>query len=124
MCIASSVHGFDPGPDGSGQVFFAIIRENVGAFYQMGTVLVCNVLHVGQYNSPMAFGVAGIFMESIQFQFQSLGHGCAGFVVLVIVKDILAEKNITVDDDTLKAYIKSEVAKLRLVRGDEIGNKE
>ena len=39
-------------------------------------------------------------------------------------KKILAEKKITVDDDTLKAYIKSEVAKLRLVRGDEVGNKE
>lgn len=35
-------------------------------------------------------------------------------------KKILAEKNITVDDDELKAYIKSEVAKLRIMRGDEI----
>lgn len=33
-------------------------------------------------------------------------------------KKILAEKNITVDDDELKAYIKSEVAKLRIARGD------
>lgn len=39
-------------------------------------------------------------------------------------KKILAEKNITVDDDTLKAYIKSEVAKLRLVRGDDVITKE
>ena len=35
-------------------------------------------------------------------------------------KKILAEKNITVDDDELKAYIKSEVAKLRIMRGDDI----
>lgn len=35
-------------------------------------------------------------------------------------KKILAEKKITVDDDELKAYIKSEVAKLRINRGDEI----
>lgn len=35
-------------------------------------------------------------------------------------KKILADKNITVDDDELKAYIKSEVAKLRIARGDEI----
>jgi hypothetical protein len=35
-------------------------------------------------------------------------------------KKILAGKNITVDDDELKAYIKSEVAKLRIARGDEI----
>lgn len=35
-------------------------------------------------------------------------------------KKILAEKKITVDDDELKAYIKSEVAKLRITRGDEI----
>lgn len=35
-------------------------------------------------------------------------------------KKILAAKNITVDDDELKAYIKSEVAKLRIMRGDEI----
>lgn len=35
-------------------------------------------------------------------------------------KKILAEKNITVNDDELKAYIKSEVAKLRIERGDEI----
>lgn len=35
-------------------------------------------------------------------------------------KKILAEKKITVDDNELKAYIKSEVAKLRLARGDEI----
>lgn len=35
-------------------------------------------------------------------------------------KKILAEKRITVDDDELKAYIKSEVAKLRIARGDEI----
>lgn len=34
-------------------------------------------------------------------------------------KKILAEKNITVNDDELKAYIKSEVAKLRIMRGDE-----
>lgn len=33
-------------------------------------------------------------------------------------KKILAEKKITVDDDELKAYIKSEVAKLRIARGD------
>lgn len=35
-------------------------------------------------------------------------------------KKILAQNNITVNDDELKAYIKSEVAKLRLMRGDEI----
>ena len=35
-------------------------------------------------------------------------------------KKILAEKKIAVDDDELKAYIKSEVAKLRINRGDEI----
>lgn len=35
-------------------------------------------------------------------------------------KSILAKKNITVDDDELKAYIKSEVAKLRIARGDEL----
>ena len=35
-------------------------------------------------------------------------------------KKILAQKNLTVDDDELKAYIKSEVAKLRIMRGDEI----
>jgi alcohol dehydrogenase YqhD (iron-dependent ADH family) len=35
-------------------------------------------------------------------------------------KKILADKNIAVDDDELKAYIKSEVAKLRIMRGDEI----
>ena len=35
-------------------------------------------------------------------------------------KKILAEKKITVNDDELKAYIKSEVAKLRIMRGDEI----
>lgn len=35
-------------------------------------------------------------------------------------KKILAEKKITVNDDELKAYIKSEVAKLRIARGDEI----
>lgn len=39
-------------------------------------------------------------------------------------KKILAEKKITVDDDELKAYIKSEVAKLRIVRGDEIARIE
>ena len=39
-------------------------------------------------------------------------------------KKILAEKKITVDDDELKAYIKSEVAKLRIVRGDEIAHIE
>lgn len=39
-------------------------------------------------------------------------------------KKILADKNITIDDDTLKAYIKSEVARLRLARGDEIAVKE
>lgn len=33
-------------------------------------------------------------------------------------KKILAQRHITVDDDELKAYIKSEVAKLRLARGD------
>lgn len=35
-------------------------------------------------------------------------------------KKILAEKKITVDDDELKAYIKSKVAKLRIMRGDEL----
>lgn len=35
-------------------------------------------------------------------------------------KKILASKKITIDDDELKAYIKSEVAKLRIARGDEI----
>lgn len=35
-------------------------------------------------------------------------------------KKILAAKKITVDDDELKAYIKGEVAKLRIMRGDEI----
>lgn len=35
-------------------------------------------------------------------------------------KKILAENKITVNDDELKAYIKSEVAKLRIMRGDEI----
>lgn len=35
-------------------------------------------------------------------------------------KKILASKKITVDDDELKAYIKSEVAKLRIARGDVI----
>lgn len=35
-------------------------------------------------------------------------------------KKILAQKNITVDDDELKAYIKGEVAKLRITRGDRI----
>lgn len=35
-------------------------------------------------------------------------------------KKILADKHITVDDEELKAYIKSEVAKLRIMRGDEI----
>ena len=39
-------------------------------------------------------------------------------------KQILAEKKITVNDDELKAYIKSEVAKLRIIRGDEIVVKE
>lgn len=39
-------------------------------------------------------------------------------------KKILAEKKITVNDDELKAYIKSEVAKLRIVRGDEIARIE
>lgn len=33
-------------------------------------------------------------------------------------KKILAKKNITVDDDELKAYIKSEVAKFRINRGE------
>ena len=36
------------------------------------------------------------------------------------VKRILSENHLTVDDDELKAYIKSEVAKLRIARGDEI----
>jgi hypothetical protein len=35
-------------------------------------------------------------------------------------KKILAENKLAVDDDELKAYIKSEVAKLRIVRGDEL----
>lgn len=35
-------------------------------------------------------------------------------------KRILSENHLTVDDDELKAYIKSEVAKLRIARGDEI----
>ena len=35
-------------------------------------------------------------------------------------KKILAEHKIAVNDDELKAYIKSEVAKLRINRGDEI----
>lgn len=35
-------------------------------------------------------------------------------------KNILASKNITVDDDELKAYIKGEVARLRIARGDNI----
>ena len=35
-------------------------------------------------------------------------------------KTILAEKKIAINDEELKAYIKSEVAKLRLLRGDEI----
>lgn len=35
-------------------------------------------------------------------------------------KKALAEKNITVDDDELKAYIKSEVAKLRIDRGEVV----
>lgn len=39
-------------------------------------------------------------------------------------KKILAEKKITVDDEELKAYIKSEVAKLRIARGDEIATVE
>lgn len=33
-------------------------------------------------------------------------------------KKILARKNITVDDDELKAYIKNAVAQLRIMRGD------
>lgn len=33
-------------------------------------------------------------------------------------KKILANKNITVDDDELKAYIKNAVAQLRINRGD------
>lgn len=33
-------------------------------------------------------------------------------------KKILASKNITVDDDELKAYIKNAVAQLRINRGD------
>lgn len=33
-------------------------------------------------------------------------------------KKILANKNITVDDDELKAYIKNAVARLRINRGD------
>ena len=39
-------------------------------------------------------------------------------------KDILADKKISVNDDELKAYIKSEVAKLRIIRGDIIEVKE
>ena len=39
-------------------------------------------------------------------------------------KKILASKNITVDDDELKAYIKGEVAKLRIKRGDEFTTAE
>ena len=35
-------------------------------------------------------------------------------------KVILAENDLVIDDDELKAYIKSEVAKLRIMRGDEI----
>ena len=35
-------------------------------------------------------------------------------------KKILADKNIVVDDEELHAYIKSEVAKLRINRGDQI----
>lgn len=35
-------------------------------------------------------------------------------------KLILAENHISIDDAELKAYIKSEVAKLRIMRGDEI----
>lgn len=35
-------------------------------------------------------------------------------------KKILAAKKLTVDDEELKAYIKSEVAKLRIARGDNI----
>lgn len=35
-------------------------------------------------------------------------------------KKILAKNNLTVDDEELKAYIKGEVAKLRINRGDEI----
>lgn len=35
-------------------------------------------------------------------------------------KKILAEKKLTIDDDELKAYIKSEVAKLRIARGDSL----
>ena len=35
-------------------------------------------------------------------------------------KKILAEKKITVDDDELKAYINSQDAKLRIMRGDVI----
>ena len=39
-------------------------------------------------------------------------------------KKILAEKKITVNDDELTAYIKGEVAKLRIARGDKIENSE
>lgn len=39
-------------------------------------------------------------------------------------KKILASKKLTVDDDELKAYIKSEVAKLRIARGDSIEEKQ
>lgn len=35
-------------------------------------------------------------------------------------KKILAQKNITVDDEELKAYIKSAVAQLRIDRGDTV----
>lgn len=35
-------------------------------------------------------------------------------------KKILAQKHITVDDDELKAYIKSAVARFRISRGDEM----
>lgn len=35
-------------------------------------------------------------------------------------KKILANKKLTVDDDELKAYIKGEVAKLRVARGDTL----
>lgn len=38
-------------------------------------------------------------------------------------KKILAEHKLTVDEEELKAYIKSEVAKLRIMRGDEIMTK-
>lgn len=35
-------------------------------------------------------------------------------------KKILAQKHITIDDDELKAYIKGEVARFRINRGEEI----